>query len=204
VTAIRLVRHGETEYNADGILQGGLDIPLNDTGVAQANALMRELSETEFAAIYSSPLKRAFRTAEVIAEPHEVTVSELPAFRERSYGELEGKCRSERTAMAADRGVSKSELRPDGGENCHDVVERALPKLDELARTHPNEQILVVAHGALNRSILSQIIAGTPEFAYNLTQDNTGVNRIQFDDAWRVVSINNTSHLSDTPSPYTA
>ncbi|MEY7850097.1 histidine phosphatase family protein [Natrarchaeobius sp. A-rgal3] len=199
MTDVLLVRHGETQYNLDGVLQGRLNIPLNETGIAQARALADELRGIDVRAIYSSPLQRSHRTAEIISTPHELAVTTVPTLKERSYGELEGCSRKKREEMLTAREVTKSEFKPTGGEDCYDVVERTLPTLEELARSHSGERILVVAHGSVNRSLLSQFIAGTPRFGYKLTQSNTGVNRLEFDGSWCVRSLNDTAHLRKTP-----
>ena len=97
-----IVRHGETPWNADRRLQGHQDIPLNDLGLAQAEAagqyLLRQHQQTPFAAVVSSDLLRAYQTAEAVAQALDMPVQSKSALRERHYGLFEGKTPAEASA----------------------------------------------------------------------------------------------------------
>jgi probable phosphoglycerate mutase len=95
MTALRntrfcLVRHGETDWNSEKRVQGQIDIDLNSTGQAQARAVAEGLREHRFAAVYSSDLLRAWRTAQIAAARWQVAVSPAPTLRERDFGVLQG------------------------------------------------------------------------------------------------------------------
>ncbi len=90
MTTILLARHGETDWNRDGRFQGYADPPLNDTGRAQVAGLAAELVAVELAAVYSSPLRRAFETAELLAGPHQLTPVAVEALREVNVGSWQG------------------------------------------------------------------------------------------------------------------
>ena len=152
MTRISLVRHGQTDWNLAKRIQGASDIPLNDTGRAQAEATAQALAGGSYDAIYTSPLGRAAETAAIIAgrtgldSPHP-----LPALAERRYGEAEGLTGAEILARWP-------EGTPVPGRESRDaVVERALPALLELGERHPGESIIVVSHGGVIGSIARHV-----------------------------------------------
>ncbi|KAB1663502.1 histidine phosphatase family protein [Pseudoclavibacter sp. CFCC 13611] len=148
-TTLCLVRHGETDWNAEHRIQGGTDIPLNDTGRAQALAAAQELRRHYWSGVYSSPLCRAFETAEIIAAELRLPAPlRIPAVHERRFGEIEGLTLEERIARFGD----ESEV--PGLESRADVVARAQPALTTLAHQHPGEQLLIVSHGGVIGSLM--------------------------------------------------
>ncbi|MCD7101909.1 histidine phosphatase family protein [Pseudoclavibacter sp. 13-3] len=148
-TTLCLVRHGETDWNAEHRIQGGTDIPLNDTGRAQAFSAAQDLRRHSWAGIYSSPLCRAFETAEIIAaELHLPAPRCIPAVQERSFGEIEGLTVEERIARFGD------EADVPGLESRADVVARAQPALTALADQHAGEHLLIVSHGGVIGSLM--------------------------------------------------
>jgi probable phosphoglycerate mutase len=156
VTRISLVRHGQTDWNRDGLLQGRTDIPLNDTGREQAHETGRALRTRRFDGIYASPLSRAFETAAIIADelgmPEPVAV---PGLEERSYGRAEGMTGLEiRAAFGDDR----SDI-PEW-ENDAALLERVLGALATLAAHHEGERILVVAHGGVIGAVARHLTNG--------------------------------------------
>jgi broad specificity phosphatase PhoE len=84
---IILARHGETEWNVTEVFRGRIDIDLNETGVKQAKLLAEYLSESAIEAVYSSPLKRARKTAEIIAQPHKLKVNADPGLIDFDFGQ---------------------------------------------------------------------------------------------------------------------
>jgi broad specificity phosphatase PhoE len=141
VTTLLLVRHGETDWNAEGRLQGHTDRPLNDFGRRQAAALADRLAGDGIDAVYASDLARARETAEILAERLGLPVVTDPDLRERNWGNWEGLTGSER-----DRVEYVGEERDVHGER----VIRAVRRIAEL---HPGERIVVVTHGGSLRRI---------------------------------------------------
>src|SRR3972149_8520189 len=90
VTKIILARHGETEWNLAEIFRGRIDVELNETGLKQAELLGEYLSHTEIEAVYSSPLKRALRTAQAIAQYHRLDVQTSPGLIDLNLGDWQG------------------------------------------------------------------------------------------------------------------
>jgi broad specificity phosphatase PhoE len=149
VTTILLARHGETDWNHEGRFQGHADPPLNATGRAQAGRLARELADVELAAVYSSPLRRASETAEVVAAAHELEPIALDALREIDVGSWQGLTRAEIETRFPDqfaRWLGYEQGWTDG-ETYEQMGRRVVATLLELASAHDGEQILAVTHG---------------------------------------------------------
>nr|WP_281372866.1 histidine phosphatase family protein [Kineococcus aurantiacus] len=141
-----MVRHGETDWNRDGRLQGRTDIPLNDTGRAQAQALAEQLAGQGWAAITSSPLSRARETARIIAA--ELGLELLPAHDdlvERRFGEAEG-------GTAAELRVRFPGGERPGQEPWEELVARGSAALRRLRTAHGDAPLVVVAHGTFLRA----------------------------------------------------
>lgn len=155
MTLLYLVRHGETDWNRAHRIQGSTDIPLNDTGRAQALRAGRLLSRRNWDGIYSSPLSRAIETASIIAA--ELGLAEprlLDALVERNYGEAEG---------LTDREIAQrypGTAPVPGRETREDVAERVIPALLRLAEDNAGGQLIVSSHGAVIRTLL--LAVGAP------------------------------------------
>jgi broad specificity phosphatase PhoE len=142
MTKLLLVRHGETDWNAEGRLQGQTDRPLSDFGRTQAHKLAGELAEEELEAIYSSDLARARETAEIVAERVGLPVLLDPDLREKDWGTWEGL-----TAVERDRVEFV-------GESTEEHKERILRALRRISEGHPDGgSVLVVTHGGSMRRV---------------------------------------------------
>jgi broad specificity phosphatase PhoE len=146
VTTILLARHGETDWNVQGRLQGWDDRPLNETGRAQARELAMRLADVPFDAVYASDLSRARETAEIVAEPHGVPVVVDEDLREMDYGSWSGLTRTQIEQRFP------GETRHDG-ETREEHLERVLRAAERIAALHPGERILIVSHGGSLRAL---------------------------------------------------
>lgn len=185
-----LVRHGETDWNKQHRIQGSTDIPLNDTGRRQARATGELLARRQWNAVVTSPLSRAVETGAIIAEvlglPAPTT---LAGIVERNYGEAEGMTLDDlETRFPHGAPVPGRETHPE-------VAARAVPALLELARSHPGEALVVVAHGGVIRSVLGAV---DPEGDHGMITNGSvhsfeyvdgGLNLIAFDDPIEIESI---------------
>jgi broad specificity phosphatase PhoE len=150
VTTILLARHGETDWNAEGRVQGHTDRPLNETGIEQAHALAEELAGERIDAVYASDLSRALDTARAVAEPRGLSVTPLIGLRERNFGTWEGMLDEEirERFPEADNGPWGDDETP------KQLKERVVEALLQIAEEHPGGQVLVVSHGGPMRAIL--------------------------------------------------
>ncbi len=204
LTRILLVRHGETEWNAAGRVQGGTDTPLSDIGRAQAGRLAARLARTPLAAVYASDLSRARETAETLAVPHGLPVVTDARLRERGYGAWEGLALTEIAARYPDEwdqyhGRRLLDAPVPGGETWDQVIARFLPALRQIVRDHPgpDETVLLVGHGgSLRAAILDALDAPLPVLT-RLRLDNASLSRLDYggSDSGRVVFLNDTAHL---------
>lgn len=159
LTTFALVRHGQTDWNAQRRLQGSTDIPLNDVGRGQARDAVAALSGHEWDAIVSSPLSRAAETANLIAAGLGLSVARrVPELAERTFGPAEG----------LQAGPELDALRIPGGgflgaESEDEAASRGLASLEALAEEFRGGRVLVVAHGTLLRVSLSRAIGRTLE-----------------------------------------
>ena len=149
---ILALRHGQSEWNAEGRWQGQADSPLTSLGEQQALLAANQLlsSGEIFDTIASSDLQRAQRTAEIIAEIVGDGVVELwTAFRERSAGSWQGLTRSEIEMLSP--GAIEHQRWPEGYESDESVIGRVIPAIHELAKT--SDRLLIVAHSGLIRAL---------------------------------------------------
>jgi probable phosphoglycerate mutase len=199
-TRICIVRHGETDWNAARRIQGQTDIPLNETGRQQAEATAQGLVGQHFAAIYSSDLQRAHDTAVATARVLEMPVQSEPGLRERHYGEFQGLTQDEIKARDdyaryISRDVSFSY---GNGESLAVFSERIKETLNELARRHPGESILVFAHGGV-LDIIYRIATHRPlETARDFPIPNAALNWIEIGNPdWQLLEWGVQKHLEN-------
>lgn len=186
MTMLWLVRHGQTDWNLLGRWQGqSPHAPgLNKTGRTQALALRNALKDVKFAAIYSSDLLRSLQTAEPIAETLCLTIIPEPRLREINLGAWEGMLAEDIQTRypreLEERRRNPFYTRAPGGESPHDVAERVLPAVDEIAGRHPHDDVLLVSHG-LSLAILLCHAYGIPlEHVYDHIPENAKPQRVEW------------------------
>ena len=185
-TTFALVRHGQTDWNAVGRIQGATDVPLNDVGRGQATEAVTPLSEYTWDFVVASPLSRAAETADIIAEDLELEViRHLPGLVERNYGPAEGLSAGPKLDALRVEG-SYGTFR--GAEAELSVSNRGLGALRLLAEDYPGARIIVVCHGTLIR--LSLMAALEQEIPPIL---NAAISVVQFspEAGWTASVINN-------------
>jgi uncharacterized phosphatase len=152
MTNLYLVRHGETDWNKSRRIQGSTDIPLNDTGRAQAATAGKLLARRQWHAIVASPLSRAFETAQIIAaEVGLPSPTQNATLVERRYGEAEGLDYRQVDALYP------QDVDVPGRESRDEVMERVVPALLRISAEHPGENVIVVSHGGVIRAVLAAI-----------------------------------------------
>jgi len=145
-----LARHGETDWNRENRFQGHADPPLNELGRRQSAELAGKLAGEAVARVYTSPLRRAAETAEIVAGRLMLEVDRVGPLREIDVGAWSGLTREEVAARFPDSYARWLGRGPEGfedGETYEQLAARVLPAIRELARRHPSETLLVVTHG---------------------------------------------------------
>ncbi|NBX86843.1 MAG: histidine phosphatase family protein [Proteobacteria bacterium] len=154
------VRHGQTDWNLEGRMQGHTDIPLNANGLEQAVLAAERLHEVRIDVVVSSPLVRALKTAAVIAETHQWPLRVDTALMERTFGSYEGKLTREMRALHGLREEeSISTILPPDAEQWPATKARAAAAVDFWLRALPDQSILFVGHGAFFRA-LYEVLGG--------------------------------------------
>lgn len=196
-THVFLVRHGETPWNRERRFQGHQDIPLSPAGLSQAKRLAQSLKGETFDAVYSSDLRRAVQTAEIIAQEKNLPVVKLKALRERSMGEWEGLTREEVAARFPDWPQRIIEGRH-GTESLSALQERMMNQLEHLVRLHRGGRILAVSHGGSINAVLAKVSRG--RYGPGMSRlENTSMTHLVYDHRegkWRVEKVNKTEHLA--------
>ncbi|MDN6400651.1 MAG: histidine phosphatase family protein, partial [Brachybacterium sp.] len=152
MTLFGLVRHGQTDYNLRDLFQGSSDIPLNETGIAQAHAAFDGLPAVDWDVVVSSPLQRAEQTARIIGQDHDIPFGGTEdRLREIDWGAAEGQPTSEMEQQYPGRDFP-------GVEGTQQVADRGFDGLEALEEKYRGQKVLVVAHGTLIRFLLSGIM----------------------------------------------
>jgi broad specificity phosphatase PhoE len=203
-TMIILVRHGQTEWNRVERFRGRYDIPLNTTGLKQAQLTARYISKRwSPVAIYCSPLKRAMQTAEVIAEEFHLSALLTDGLIDIDYGLWQGLTPEEVERQWPELLSSWYET-PDAveipeGETLKQVDDRAMGAIGDLVERHCNQQIVLVSHTVVNRLILLKILGLGNDRFWHLRQEPCAINEIEYSEkGYIVVSMNGTGHLQIT------
>lgn len=201
-TRFCIIRHGETEWNAERRIQGQIDIGLNDTGRRQALAAGRWLRAADITALYASDLRRAWDTAAEIGQALGLQAVAAPELRERRYGVFEGLTYAE-AARRFPEGYAAFEGRNadydfENGESLKVMYARVTGKLSELAALHSGQIVAVVVHGGV-LDVINRFVRGNPlEMARDFLIPNAGINWISVcDGQWSVESWGETGHLAD-------
>lgn len=201
---VLLVRHGETELNTRGLLQGWRDSPLTEKGIQQAQALRDRLAVEPITHAVTSDLGRAKQTMAILLEGRPMVVFETEMLRERHYGKLEGTSemvwRIQRERLRREKG---EELIPEEGESRADVQHRTRSFILEMEALKMGDRLLIVGHSHWNRQFLADIL-DVPEENWDLLSSShaglTALVRDAVDSPWRCLFLDDTSHLSP-PQP---
>jgi broad specificity phosphatase PhoE len=199
MTEIILARHGETEWNVSEVFRGRADIPLNQTGIKQAELLAQFLDGRKIEAVYSSPLKRALKTAEIIAARHKLDVQTAPGLIDFDFGEWNGlslqdvKGRYSRVfAVWAER---PQEARIPGGETLDGVTKRAMSVVTEVVKKH-QATVVLVSHRVVNKVLILALLGLDNSRFWSVKVDTAGITIFDYDKGRFVLTKHNdTSYL---------
>lgn len=189
---LMIARHGETEENRAGILQGHLPGTLTDKGIEQAKRLAQRLKDKKIDHIYSSDLARAADTAELIAQYHPNTpLDMIEELRERDAGELEG------TDIAD---IDDDLIELPSAESTSELYERGKDFLEKIISKHGEDTVLLVCHGGIGKALYSAIQGtGPPELwsVHDLKNSSLSIVEIKKDGEHNILCFNDVAHLED-------
>ena len=204
-TRVLLIRHGQSQGNAEQRFGGHSATPLSERGRREAEATARALETEQITAIYSSDLLRAVETAIPLAEALDLQINQTDAFRERSVGQMEGLTFEEAAEKYPDEYAAL--LRRDfehvllGGESYRQMLDRASRELDRAIERHTGETIVVFTHTGticiLALHLMGALDAPTLRPVW-IASSNCGITRFQLhaDGLIRVLTVNDTRHLA--------
>ncbi|PIQ99591.1 MAG: alpha-ribazole phosphatase [Nitrospinae bacterium CG11_big_fil_rev_8_21_14_0_20_45_15] len=181
---IYLIRHGETANAGKVRFNGHHDVELSAKGQQQLRLVSDALKHCSIDAVYSSDLKRTMESARIIAEPHDLKLTTFPELRELSFGEWEGLSVDEVEQKYPGQYLKLFENIdiecPPGGESFLQLQNRVVPKFREIVQSHPSQSIVIVAHGGVNRTLLSHLLEMPIKKMFRLNQEYAAVNIIQY------------------------
>jgi len=200
---IHLIRHGQTAWNVEEVFRGRADVPLDERGHSQAQALARALASQPIAAVYSSPLQRAVLTAAPIAEIRGLEVAIDERLTDLNFGAWERKALSEvrRTwpDLSAQWERDPGAVTFPGGESLPVVRARAAAAIEELAGRHVGETVTIVSHRVVTKVLLCHVLGLDDSHFWRIRQDTACINRIERSAAgWVIVTMNDICHLRDS------
>ena len=192
-----ITRHGETEENKVGIMQGHLPGKLSIEGIEQAKKVALRLKDQKIDLIFSSDLARTADTAKEIAKFHpNITINFTEELRERDIGEYTGKKKSDFGWDIKDYKVAHLEIK--NGETVEQIFNRAKNFLNKIISKHHQKTILFVGHNGINKALIAAILDKTHEDIKNIeNQHNTSINIFEIDENknYKIHLQNDVSHL---------
>ena len=199
MTKLILARHGETEWNVEEVFRGRIDIGLNETGAKQAELLAEYLSSVKIDAVYSSPLKRALNTAEVIARYHKLEVKIAPGLIDCDFGKWQGlhlqEVKDRYKELYTEWVNSPHLVKIPGGESLSEVRERALKVVDEVVAKHEGT-IILVSHRVVNKVLICALLGLDNSHFWNIRQDVCGTTIFIYENGRFILTKHNdTSYL---------
>jgi len=202
VITLYLIRHGETEFNREGRIQGHADSPLTSLGRRQAQAIAERLSTESFNAIYSSDLGRAYHTAEAIAAPHNLPINSTPLLRENAFGIIQGLTQAEiDERYPADQHEWRRNpltMRPPGAETREEVLNRCAEFLTEIPNCHTDgDKVLIVSHGGSLRGLIITACSLPIEFYRAIHLSNASLSMLTLGNHPAIWLLNDTCHLQN-------
>lgn len=195
-----LTRHGQTDWNSAQRFQGQSDVPLNKAGIQQATALANRLLREHINLIYASDLQRARETARLIAVHHACEIYTDPRLREMNFGTWEGLTykeiqKSDPTTLAAWEADILTTSAPNG-ETLNQLSARVQSMLNDLRDQHPDQTVLIVAHGGPLQVLLCLSLNMSPAMYWHLRLSPASLSEIAFYPAGAIINLmNDTSHL---------
>ena len=199
-TRILAIRHGETAWNRDTRIQGHLDIPLNESGLAQASRLTEALQSEALDAVYCSDLARARQTAQGLAAGAGLPLHEETGLRERSFGIFEGMTWQEIALRWPEQCLRwrqrDAEFGAEGGETLAAFYARCIGTIERIAAAHPGKTVVIVAHGGVMDCLYRAATRLALDAPRSWTLGNAAINRLLYSpEGFSLIGWNDDAHL---------
>jgi len=199
MTEILLARHGDTEWNVTEVFRGRIDIELNETGMKQAELLAEHLSDMKIDAVYSSPLKRALKTAEIVAGYHKLDVEVAPGLIDFNYGEWQGlphqEVKNRYKELYAEWVKNPHQIKMPAGESLAEVRERAIGVVDNIIARYTGTVVLV-SHRVVNKVLICALLGLDNSHFWNIRLDTCGITTFTYENEQFILTKHNdTSYL---------
>jgi len=199
MTTVYLVRHGQTAWNKEEIFRGRADIPLNETGRKEALLAGQYLRGVGVVSVHSSPLSRAFETAEIIAQYQGKEVQALDGLIDIDFGQWQGVSREEVKRRYGELYRQWKDtphlVRFPEGEGLEDVRKRALRAIHETVQDHAAETLVMVSHRVVNKIVICGLLGLDNSHFWQIGQDTCCINILEFGEGFTLRRLNDTSHL---------
>lgn len=199
MTEIILARHGQTAWNIGEVFRGQTDIPLDETGIKQAELLAEYLGDKKIEAIFSSPLQRALKTAQTVAQFHTLEVQVTQGLNDPSFGVWEGMPQQEVREKYRDlygQWISSPHIvKLPGGEGLNDVTERSVALVQEVVKRYQGT-VVMVAHRVVNQAIILALMGLDNSHFWNIKLDTAAITTFLYQRGRFILAEhNNTSYL---------
>jgi broad specificity phosphatase PhoE len=200
MTFVYLVRHGQTAWNKEEIFRGRADVPLNESGLKEAELAAEYFRGKEVDAIYSSPISRALQTAEKIARVLGLKVVPHSGITDMSFGDWEGRPIREVEKNDPDRFRLWQEephlLKVPRGETLDEVRTRTMAALEEVISSHLQGTVILVSHRVITKVLICAILGLDNSHFWQIDQDTTAINLIRYQNGKYALSLmNEACHL---------
>ncbi|MFH0962458.1 MAG: histidine phosphatase family protein [Planctomycetota bacterium] len=206
MSTLYLVRHGRTRLNEQRAFRGAMDVPLDDVGESEGRALGEALAPVALGEILTSPLARARRTAQFIAQRTGTTIRVSKALRDIDYGEWTGRSedevRWEFGALYSEWMRTPEKVRFPGGESLGDVRRRVEAPMREIADS--GGTIAVVSHRVVLKVMICVGLGLGDDYFRRFHMDTASYSQLDFDGVWRLTVLNESAHLLAIPGHLTA
>ncbi len=199
MTEIVLIRHGETEWNVADIFRGRTDIELNETGLRQAKLLAEYLGNVKIDAIYSSPLKRASKTAEIIASYHKLDIDIDPGLTDFNFGKWQGLSHQEVKDKYKELYTGwinhPDRVKMPAGESLDDVRKRTMGAVTTVIARYRGTVVLV-SHRVVNKVLICALLGLDNSHFWNIKLDTCGITTFTYEnERFILTKHNDTSYL---------
>ena len=199
-TTVLLVRHGQTNSNVTGFYMGWSDEDLDELGHTQARRLSSRLSGWPVTSVYTSPLRRTYTTAAILAEPHMLELNLLDDLIELGLGDWQGLHMDEIKRRWPDvwqqSRIDPSEVTMPNGESFRQVTERAVRAFQSIVGSNPGKQVVMVTHEAIVKVIVAHVLGVSNSMYRRFEVNNASLSVVRVANSnSRLITLNDTSHL---------